>query len=374
MKEKGACIFSIFWLLFVSCGTESSQDQSSMPDSTKTITQQTSTRVVPVEAQVIKLQTIEENIPLTGVLQPIRSVDIVAEISGEIVQINKNLGKYVTLADTLAIIDDIIPLTNYQQARSQVLQTEANLKISQLNLKSDKDLFQNGDISELAYENSLLNVKTAEANHLSALANLSLMEKNYHETRIKTPIPGLISRKYVELGTMVTPNMPVYRVVDLSALKIEVGIPQTLIDRITIGSYAKIVISALNDQAFDGEVRYISPQADENTGAFTTEIHVKNIDNLKIKAGMTAKIELVLQDISNRIAIPDYAIVSRKEENYIYKIQNNVARIWKIEIGGSFGSKIFVRSGISEGDTIVVVGMKNLGEETNVWIEQVHKN
>ena len=225
-------------------------------------------QIIPVEALVIQPQRITQNIPLTGILQPNHQVDIVAEVSGKVTQINKRLGEPVTIKDTLAVIDDKIPLSNYRQARSQVLSAENNLKIAKLNLKSDKELFNNGDISQLAYENSQLAVKSAEASRLSALANLSLLEKNYRDTRITSPINGLISRKNIDMGMMVTPGTPLYRVVDLTTLKIKVGVPQSMISHISTGSSAEVEISALNNQVFKGNVHHISPQADENTGAF----------------------------------------------------------------------------------------------------------
>ena len=178
---------------------------------------------VPVEALVLKTKSAEQNISVTGVLKPMHSVEIVAEVSGKVQKLYKKLGDYVSTRDTMAVIDDVIPLSNYRQAESQVLSAKNNLKIAQLNLESDRELFENGDISELAYENSLLAFKSAEANHLSALANLSSMEKMYMDTRVMSPIAGLVSRKYIDIGTMVSPNTPLFRVVELSKLKIEVG-------------------------------------------------------------------------------------------------------------------------------------------------------
>ena len=233
-------------------------------------------------------------------------------------------------------------------------------------------MLTNGDISKLAYENSVLNVNSAKANHLSAKANLSMMEKTYQDTRIMSPIRGLVSRKYIELGTMVNPNMAVYRVIDLSTLKIEVGISQTMISKVKTGSEAIITISSLRNNKFAGKVHYLSPQADEGTGAYTAEIHVKNTTDMQIKAGMTAKIDLTVSDNGEQLAIPDYALIPKDAKNYVYKIKNGTARLTEIEILEGFASQLIIGNGIAEGDTIVVVGMKNLGIDTKVWIETIH--
>ena len=327
---------------------------------------------IPVEALVIKPKKLEQNIPLTGILKPIHEVDIYAEVSGKVENINKKLGDKVSTTDTLAVIDEKIPLSNYRQAKSQVLTADNNLKIAKLNLKSDEELFKNGDISELAYENSKLSVKSAEASRLSALANLSLLEKNYRDTRIMSPIDGLISRKEIDIGTMVTPNQPIYRVVDLTTLKIQVGVPQSTINLVSVGSEAKVQISALNNRTFSGSVRYISPQADESTGAFSIEVHVQNTPDLKIRAGMTAKVDLLLSEKEKKLIIPDHALISKNGNNFLYKIENGIATLTEITISETIGSQVVVSQGLAEGDTIVVVGMKNLGVDTKVFVEMVH--
>ncbi len=366
------CLF----LLMCSCSNAPSEkpeeaavqeQQNPKPEKSGFIPGQT----VPVEALVVGQHAARQTLPLTGILQPLHAVDIAAEISGKVKKIHKALGDAVTTGETLAVIDDKVPLGHYKQAKSQVLSAKNNLKIARLNLKSDKELLESGDISMLAYENALLAVKTAEANRLSALANLSLLEKNYSDTRIKSPISGFVSRRYIEIGTMVVPNMPVYRVVGLKTLKIEVGVPQASINNVQVGTRAKIILSALNHQTVEGHVRYTSPQADEKTGTFTIEIHVQNTEDLSIRAGMTAKIDLILTDNRNRIVIPDYALVKSNSRDYVYKITDNIARLTEVTVAGSFGAQVIVENGLSEGEKIVVVGMKNLGLETPVWVESI---
>ena len=327
---------------------------------------------VPIEAQVVRRMAVRETLPLAGVVRPMHSVDIVAEVQGEVVRVLGELGDAVSPEDTLAVIDDEIPLSEYRQALSQVLSAENNLEIAQLNNESDRELLENNDISRLAFENSQLAVKTAEANLLSALAHLSSSEKRYRDTRIVSPIAGLIARKYIDLGTMLTPNVPVYRVVDLSTIKIELGVPQSAVSHVRAGDLAKVRIAALGGQMVDGSVRFISPLADEQSGAFPVEVYVANTADRAIRAGMTVRVDLILTDIRHQLAVPDYAVVVRDGGSYVYRVSDGTARLTEISAGETFGSNVIANGGVSEGDTIVVVGMKNLGVETRVWVETVH--
>jgi membrane fusion protein, multidrug efflux system len=347
------------------------EEKISSEETSKNVSNETKINEVPVEAMVIKEKIIEHKIPLTCVLEPYNSIDIISEVSGKVVSVKKELGDFVNTNQTLASIDDVIARSQFKQAEAQVMSSENNLKISKSNLESDKLLFENKDISELEYNNSQLTVKNAEAQYLSAAAALSSAKKYYEDTKIKTPISGFVSRKNIDYGTMVSVGSNIYRIIDISKMKIFVSVPQELINKIHIGGKAKIIVSALNNKSFSGSVKHVSPQADEQTGGFIVEIHVINSDNI-IKGGMTAKLELIISNEQNVLTIPGYSIVSKNDEYYIYKIKNNVADLVKINVLESVGENIIIDEGVAVGDTVVTVGMKNLGLETKVKIEELY--
>lgn len=326
--------------------------------------------VVPVEVTLIKKQLVKENINYTGVAEAINSVDLIAEVGGKIETVNKKLGDKISTADVLAIIDDRVPLANFKQAESQVLSAENNLDIAKSNLESDKELFASGDISKLAFDNSRLAVKTAQANLMAARAQLSLMEKNYTDTKITSPINGIIARKNVNIGTMANIGMPVYRVVDLSTMKVKLGVSQSSISKISKGDKATLSVSSLNGKKLEGAVKFISPQANESTGTFEVEVHFKNTPDYSVKAGMTASIELIVSQETPMLVIPDYSIVSRNGTASIYKIESDRAKLIDVVLGETYGTNVEVLSGLNEGDHIVTVGMKNLGVNTKVQIEK----
>ena len=289
----------------------------------------------------ISEKLVEQKLPLTGVLKANNSVDLIAEVSGKVKIINKELGDFISSNQTLAVIDDVIPESHYKQAQAQVQSTESILKIAELNLQSDKILFENGDISELEYNSSQSNFNNTEAQHLSALAALSAAKKTFEDTRIKSPISGFVARKNIEFGTMVPLGAVVYRVVDLSKMKLMVSIPQEIINRVSVGSKALVNVSALNGQIYNGTVKRISPQADEATGGFMVEVLVPNLIE-RLKGGMTAKIELLIAKEQKVLAIPEYALVSKNDENFVYKINNDYAELVKIEMGESIGENIII--------------------------------
>ena len=68
----------------------------------------------------------------------------------------------------------------------------------------------------------------------------------------------------------------------------------------------------------------------------------------------------------------EYALVNKNGDSYVYKISGGKALLQPVKLNTIIGSDAIISSGVNEGDTVVVVGMKNLGENTGVWIEVLH--
>lgn len=355
-------------LLTVSC----SQEQAVEEQTTESSPEAKADRGIPVEVQVVQKQIVRQQVTLSGIIQPIHKVDIISEVSGKVTKIVKDLGQHIRTRDTLAFIDAEIPLSNYNQARAQLLSAQNNLKIARLNLASDNALFKTGDISSLAHQNSELALKTAEANLLSAKAALTVAKKGYRDTRITSPFAGQISRSHLDLGMMVQPGMALYQVVNLSTVKLELGLPQDIIGLLKVDSDVQLTVSALKNRQFKGIVKFISPAADEMSGTFTAEIHIPTKANSGIRAGMTARATLFLSDPEPLIAVPDEALIRNNGSADIYRILNGKAMVTQVTLGSKRGAQTIVRKGLAEGDTIVVVGKEQLGKNSKVWIEAIH--
>jgi hypothetical protein len=71
--------------------------------------------------------------------------------------------------------------------------------------------------------------------------------------------------------------------------------------------------------------------------------------------------------------VPEHALIIKNGDHYIYKIVQDTAFLAPIQLEKTFGSKAIVAGGLADGDTIVVVGMKNLGVKTAVWIETLYE-
>ena len=365
MRYMDAVPFAVLALCFcvLSCASQEDSDAGgSAEPGVDTV------RAVPVLASVVRPEQVEEAIEVNGVIAPHRAVDVVAEAGGRLIRVQADVGQRVTAGDTLAVIDDRVAASRLDHAEAQVLSARNKLKIARLNFESDRQLLDSGDISRLAFETSRFAVKSAEAELKSNQAELSRARKGYEDTRLTSPIDGWVSRKHIEPGAMMSVNKAAYRVVDLTTMKITLGIPQSAIGRVRPGGSVRITIDALGDRTYDGYVRYISPQAEETTGAFPAEVHLANTPGMTIRAGLTARCRVILGGSDLQFVVPGNAVVARDGKEYVYRIRDGIALLTEVETRKTFGGHVAVEAGLEEGDSIVVEGMNRLGAATRVTI------
>ncbi len=191
----------------------------------------------------------------------------------------------------------------------------------------------------------------------------------FERAPVESTLTGVVGHVYVDIGTNVTPSIPIALVVDMSRVRIAVGIPEIYIPNILLGQPAEIAVDAYPDKGFTGQVSKISPVVDTATRTSLLEITVDNPGH-ELKPGMFARVRLVVQESRDAAAIPQEAIIGREPEQYAFIVENNKAVLRKLVLGLREGPLAEVTEGIKIGDQVVVMGQQRLADGTQVLPEE----
>ena len=252
-----------------------------------------------VTVEKIAKRDLEALVTASGTIQPIRSVDVGASSPGRVVDLQVKEGDLVKEGQFLLQVDPRsmqIQANSQEQglatARSQLEETKRGLENARAALAQSKSTFER---QEGLYKNNLISradYETAKNNLAMQQASVAQIEQslNTQETRIKqadsmlenaqynlslmritSPIAGVITKRNVELGQMVTgsefaPSVLV-TVADMSVIRAEIQVDETDIPNVQIGQKAKVTIDALPDQTFPGTVTELGNSAVQATGA-----------------------------------------------------------------------------------------------------------
>ena len=162
-------------------------------------------------------------------------------------------------------------------------------------------------------------------------------------------------------------NDPVGIMLDISRVKVTVGIPEADVNEIKKLSHFDVTIEALGNRTLKGRKHFLSQSPETLAHLYKLEIEVDN-SNGAILPGMFARVNIVKREVQDSYSVPLYSVISRNDEQYIYVEKDGNAHVRMVETGILEGWKIEIKKGLDKGDRVIVVGHRNVdeGQEVNV--------
>ena len=287
----------------------------------------------------------------TSVLEADFEAPVVAKVKGDLVEIMVEEGDRVKAGQVLARLDgERLKLAmeragaEYQRARKEYARNQNLLEL---------DLVAPGTFENLRFE--------AEA--LKAAYEIARL--NYGYTRIKAPIAGVIAERLVKTGNHLQVNQRLFVITDPSQLMLELYVPQQNMGRFSVGQTADIRADALPAEVFEAAIERISPRIDQKTGTFRVTLRILDQSGV-LRPGMFARVAVVYDVHNDAVMVPVEAILDEDIEKSLYVIEDGVARRRIIETGITDRDMVEILEGISDSDTVVVVGQGGLRDGTLV--------
>lgn len=305
---------------------------------------------VLVEETAPSIHTFESAFSYLGTFEPVRQNTIGSDASGKIIRLNVEEGDRVSQGQVIAKIDD------------EMLQLQ--LENAEVNIEGQK----NDDIryTNLAKDNAVpgVQVEKTKLGLKSAEIQKKQLQKQLRSTNITAPFSGVITKKLVDLGSVIGGGSQIVEITDISSLKLTVSVPERDILKFKLNQDVSIKADIYGDRSFNGKVTNVSVQADKSHN-FKVQITVKNAQQ-ELMAGMYGSVSLVNSKSITALAIPRKALVGSSKNPQVYVIRNGKAVLTSFNAGTSDGEYIEVISGLSKTDKIVIKGQVNLQNNSNV--------
>jgi multidrug efflux system membrane fusion protein len=212
---------------------------------------------------------------LQGQLEAWRKVDLRAQVSGTVQQLDQDKGAVVTAGQLLLSLSPESRPAQLSRDQAEVRQREAAVTAAR-RLRNDK----------LISANDLLKVETELAN---AQVRLSSAQQGMENTRIRAPFAGILDGRQVELGDYVQPGQPLLTLVDIEQLKVGSQVPQQQVASLKIGQPVRVEL--LDGTQLQGKVHFIAAAAEEGSRSFRVEVSVANPQRLRL-AGASATVHI----------------------------------------------------------------------------------
>lgn len=309
---------------------------------------------INVNVVTVSRENINTDYSANGTFIPKQESNQSSEIAGRIVSVFVKEGSRVGAGQVLATIKrDAIEV--------DVTQAQNNLQNAIADNQRYENAFKTGGVTKQQLDNSRLQLKNMQA-------AVRAQGVKVNDTSIRAGISGIINKKMVEPGMVVSPGTALFEIVNINSLKLSVLVDESQIGRIQLGQEIAINVNVLPEESFGGRITFIAPKSDASLN-FPVEIEVQNRGNLK--AGMYATALFKTNngaETQNMLTVPAEAFANGVSSGQIFIVQNGTAKMITVKTGKVYGDKVQIISGLNGGEQVITSGQINLDNGSKINI------
>jgi RND family efflux transporter MFP subunit len=335
-------------------------------------------QVTPPPPEVSVAQPVTKEVTewddFTGRLEPIKSVEVRARVSGWLDSIHFKDGQEVKTGDLLFVIDPRPYEAEAERARAELKRTEAQRNLAQQNLQRAEQLMQGRTIAAEQYDARRNEYDIAAANVLEAQAAAKAAELNLEFTQVKAPIDGRISRRFADEGnlvaggstestllTTIVPFNPLYATFDADERSV---LKYTRLDlsgeRRSSREAANPVRIALADEkefSHEGTMDFVDNRLDPQTGTLRARALIDNSKGL-LTPGLFVRVQLKGRGPYSAVLIPDEAIGTDQSRRFVMVVdKEGLAQRRFITTGRLYEGLRTVEEGLAPEDRVIIGGL-----------------
>lgn len=304
----------------------------------------------------VAIKATREEIPITyntvGTIQSREDIKISSRLVAKIIEILVREGDKIEKDQLLARLDDSDLKANSARAIEKLKEAEAALILAQKELERSKTLFEKNAIPKKSLEQAESAFQAASANFAAAKEAVNEAEAMLSYAYIKSPISGIVAKRFLEPGDLASPSISILQIFDDSRLMLHVPINESLISKIKIGDKLIFSVDALGKD-YEGELKEISNQIDPQTRSFMAKICLGKAPGLL--PGMFGRLKIKIES-EKAILIPNEAIIRIGQLEYVIKTdgKDSYVRTLIRTVESPYRDKRKIVSGLNEGDIIIL--------------------
>lgn len=310
----------------------------------------TEERVIPVG--ILNIDITEGIVSNTypGYLEEGQSVELAFKYGGILQTLHVKEGTKVQKGQVLARVSS-------PSMESTLRSAQATLDQAQDAYDRLKKVHDNGSLPEIKWKEMVANLEKAQS--AVDLANAMLAENV-----ITAPFSGTIASIDAESGENLPPMKPVMKLINTNKLSVKISVPEDEIAKIRVGDPADIVIPALNNQHYNGQVAEKSMTSSLLTHSYPVKVEVLQPDKA-LTPGMIGKV-MLKADVNSGIVVPANAVLINNQGKFVWVEENGIATRRPVQISGYSGTGVIISQGLKSGDHVIVEGYQKVSEGMKV--------
>jgi RND family efflux transporter MFP subunit len=296
-------------------------------------------------------------------LRPLAVSDVGAKSLGYLDAVLVDRGDRVRRGQLLAVVRPSDLPDQLEAERATLGTFQASVALAQTNFDRATTLAPKGLVSQQELQQATSAVASAAAAEAASKARIEAMATRLGETRIYSPVDGVILSRKLDPGALVGPGGggAILTVAQVQTLRVFVSVNEREAPGVKVGQQAKVELDAFPGRPFEGKVVRMSPAFDPNTRTLDAEVQLPNPDG-DLRIGMYGRASIILDVHKGAAVVPDTAVVVNALGRYAFVIEGDKARRRELQIGVDGGEWLEVLKGLSPGEDVVTAGADALAE------------
>jgi RND family efflux transporter MFP subunit len=320
--------------------------------------------------KTVKTQ-LSNSMTFQGEFYPFQDVMIHAKVSGYVNPIRVDIGDRVKAGELLATLE--VPELKDQLEGSVAAARQAEDEHALAHLDYDRLAQVDKTQPNLVAQQDLDNAQSKDSATDAALATAKADADKYQTlsdyTRVLAPFNGIITKRFVDNGTLVEAGTssntgPIVELAQNDLLRLRFPVPEAETPLIHTGGTVTVSVDAIH-RNFTGKIARDSWEIDRSTRTMVVEVDVPNPDNL-YQAGMYASVTLSTQNADGVLAVPLQALSMGEAPSVLVVDSDNKIEERRVVVGMRTATSAEIRSGLSEGELVVVGDRSGLAPGTLV--------
>ena len=355
MKSETRVALLVLSLAAIGCSTEA-ENTPAAPPAVRVGTE----NVVMVSKGMIVVGPI-----ISGELRAEREATVRAEIGGSITQVTVKEGQAVRRGALLGRIETRTLDDVKQSAMSAVRNAENQLGVARREMERTETLVKAGALAARDLDVARQNVTAAEAQLADAKSRLASADRQLADTVLHAPIDGLIAKRPVNIGDVVSVGEELFTIIAPSSMRLEASVPADDLSRLRIGASVDFTVRGY-DQRFAGRISMISPQADPVTRQVPIFVSIPN-DGGRLVAGLFAEGRVVSQSAEG-LVVPINAVNMTGTSPWALRVSGGKTERVEVRLGlqDPRTERVLVVSGVNDGDVLLRGAAQGITPGTSV--------
>jgi membrane fusion protein, multidrug efflux system len=324
-----------------------------------------------VVVNAVKIQDVQVTVKAPVDLRPLTQVDVGSKTLGYLDLVLVDRGDLVRKGQLLALVRPSDLPQQLATAKSALAQIQANKLLARTNYERAKRLAPTGVVSQQELQSTAAALAAAEAGEAASKSQIVAYAVRLGETRIESPIDGVVSVRRLDPGALVGPpgGGAIVTVVRMDTLRIFISVNEQYAARIAIGQEAEIELDAVPGERIRGNVVRLAPAFDPTTRTLDAEVHLKNKRGL-LRPGMYGRGAIVLETHPGAVVVPVNAVQISRQQQYVFVVNGNKVSRRAVKIGVDGDEWLEVTSGLEPGTRVVTAGAEGLSDGAVVRVAE----